>query len=121
MRVAGSGFGEGPTEALLEVSRGRLVGKLCECRPKIDLVAGRVAAKALVDVAPHIDRERFLSVVVEGMAGQGTRSAPLVVADGQRFEMDSLEDPANRYFSAQRGVIDACRCKWMRLSAGKRR
>ena len=90
MRVADSGFGERPTEALLEVSRSRLVRKLCECRPKIDLVTGRVAAKALVDVAPHIDRDRFLSVVVEGMAGQGTRPAPLVALDGERFKVDSL-------------------------------
>ena len=69
MRVADSGFDGVPAEDSVEVSRGLLVGQLREFGPKMDLVAGTLAAKALVDVAPHIDRECFLSLAVGSVAG----------------------------------------------------
>jgi hypothetical protein len=39
------------------------------------------------------------------MVWQRTESAPLLAADDERLVVDSLQDPANRYFSAQGGEV----------------
>ena len=93
-------------EALVEISRSVLAAQLHQRRPQIDLVASRLAAKALVDITLHVDRERLLAIVVTTVVGKWARPSPLVAVDREGCEVNSVQDPANRYFSAQHSVVD---------------
>ena len=90
MRVADFGFDGNPVEAPVEISRCVLAAKLCQCGPKIDLVASGLTAKALVDVTPHVDGERLLWIMVSGVMWERTSSSPLVTTDREGFEVNSL-------------------------------
>ena len=82
-------------ELLEKVACCLIEGQLPEFRPKIDLVASRVAAEAAVDVALKIDRERAFACLCQWVVWQRAESAPLIAADDQRLVVDAFQDAAN--------------------------
>jgi hypothetical protein len=110
MRVADSGSDGDSVEALVEISCSALAAQLHQRSPQIDLVASGLAAKALVDITPHVDRECQLAIVVRGVVGEGARPSPLVAVYRDGCEVNSVQDPANRYFSAQQEVVNRLGC-----------